>query len=607
MAQGWVVGSSGSADSTYSGVLGPYTMSTSNYVQVRMLYKIYRRETSYQVWYKIQFHRTNTGHKTYGTVRSNIFLGTTSKKKHSVKVSTSNSTWQNATPLTSLDDSSFSVDLASTSTASIKVGFATYADVANLATSGSVTSSGYPSSPYKSSGSITIPKAIDYTPCGTPTGVSVTDNGNGTFTISATAGSNGTANATSSVDLYYTIDGSAPTTSNYRETFNISATAGTKVSKTFSFTELSTAAASSIFGTDLAATVKLVARSRGAAGASYYSGVSSAASATFTWRGRPTIPIITSPSSTGFILPQTYGFYARWDPPQDLANNTINGYAVYLVNKTTGTVEDFATITQASQRSCWLTVGETLGEYCVEVAATCSNGVNSSTTRSAGSVTVVPLINYPEIDYYIDDYNCSAKATSVFEHRGSRRTKVYLDTGAGNVCRVYWNDVSPSRDRSVVYTVNVYLLSQSSDSVSLGTYKISNTEFYITSEMLKNGKESAELLDFDLEDEAVTLLVEVYGDASDGSFIDYSGDINRGYFNVAQASGVLQTSEVEGLTKVTRSIAFAKDSNSRWQPVKDFLIRDVDNWVSSDIRYISLLDPSGEPVVDANEEPIFIS
>lgn len=614
MATGWVVGSSGSADSTYSGVLGPYTMSTSNYVQVRMLYKIYRWETYYQVWYKIQFHRTNTGYTTEAKVRSSIFLNTTRQKTHEVQVSTSNSTWQNATPLTSLDDSSFTVNLASTSTASITVGFATYSEVANLDTSGSAHSSGYPSSRYKYSNSITIPKAIDYTACGTPTGVSVTDNGNGTFTISATAGSNGTSNATSSVDLYYTIDGSAPTTSNYRETFNIAATAGTTASKTISFTELSTAAASSIFGTDLAATVKLVARSRGAAGASYYSGVSSAASANFTWRGRPTIPVITSPPSSGFIVQQTADFEVSWLPPQDIANNTINGYIVYLVNKDSGAIEDYVTVTEASQQSCGFAVDETSGDYCVEVVASCANGITSETARSNGTIMVVPSVSYSAIDYHIDDYNCSEKATSVFAHRGEEYTKVYLDTGAGNICRIYWDDVSPSRDRPVIYYVLVFLVPQPSSYVALlgggqfeQTHRTTNTELYITSEMLKIAKEKAKALGYTLEDDTLDLIVNLYGVATDKSFIGTTAVGNKTPFKVAQASGVLKTSEVADLTKVTRSVAFVKNSDDHWQPAEDFLVREADNWVSSDIRYVSLLDSTGEPVVDINGEPVFIS
>lgn len=590
--------------------LGAYK-TASNYVEVKLEYSYSRASDgkSYTVTGTPYFHRTNTGYTTHGTVFSGLFVNGSRVATTSKYVSTSNSTWVSAGTMTYTKSG-----LSPTSDYTITIGFATCCEVANLATGKKATAYNvYPSAQTYASGSITLAKTISYTACGTPTGVSVTDNGNGTFTISATAGSNGTSNATSSVDLYYTIDGSAPSTSNYRETFNIAATAGTKVSKTFSFTELSTAAASSIFGTDLAATVKLVARSRGAAGASYYSGVSSAASATFTWRGRPTIPIITCPSSSGFILQQTYGFRASWLPPQDTANNTINGYIVYLINRSSGAIEDYVTVTDASQQNCWLTAGDTLGDYCVDVVASCANGVNSITARSSGSVTVVPIENYSSVDYHIDDYNCSEKATSVFAHR-VRREKVYLDIGAGNICRIYWDDVSPSCDRPVVYYVLVFLVSQSSDSIVLDggqagrtTYRTSNTEFYITSEMLKIGKEKAEALGYDLEDDAVTLMVDVYGVASDGSFISSSIGNNRTYFNVAQASGILKTSEVAGLTKATRSIAFAKDSNDYWQPVKDFLIRDTDNWVSSDISFVSLLDPTGEPVVDANGEPVFIS
>ena len=279
--------------------LGAYK-TASNYVEVKLEYSYSRSSdgTSYTVTGTPYFHRTNTGYTTSATVFSGLFVNGSRVATKSQYVSTSNSTWVSAGSMTYTK-----TGLSPTSDYTITIGFATCSEVANLATGKAATAYNvYPSAQTYVSGSITLAKTISYTACGTPTGVSVTDNGNGTFTISANAGSNGTSNATSSVDLYYTIDGSTPTTSNYRETFNIAATAGTKVSKTFSFTELSTAAASSIFGTDLAATVKLVARSRGAAGSSYYSGVSSAASATFTWRGRPTIPIITSPSSTGFIL-----------------------------------------------------------------------------------------------------------------------------------------------------------------------------------------------------------------------------------------------------------------------------------------------------------------
>lgn len=583
--------------------LGAYK-TASNYVEVKLEYSYSRSAdgTSYTVTGTPYFHRTNTGYTTSATVFSGLFVNGTRVATKSQYVSTSNSTWVSAGSMTYTK-----TGLSPTSDYTITVGFATCSEVANLATGKKATSYNvYPSSATYTSGSITLPKTITYTACGTPTDVKITTTNTGTFTISAKAGSNGTTNATSSVDLYYTIDGTNPTTSNYRETFNISATAGTTVSKTFTFAELSESAAASLFGTDLAATVKLVARTRGAAGSSYYSSVSSVASATFTWRGRPSIPVITHPTAAGISITNDNEFFVSWNPPQKLANNALTGYIVYLVNKQTGTTVDYGT-TSATTNSYWFSTSSlTPGEYIIQLVA-CGH-LNSATAVSDGVITILPTGNcLPTITYNFDDLNCAAKETNVFSFRGERRARTFLDVGAGNICRVYWDDPSQPYLKVSLYDIYVSVFSSSSDSYLLYNTTVSKPEFYLTSDILRNGLEMIKSENGATFDDLLTLNVHINASSPNGAWTgSMSGSISD-IFTVIKASGTLMETGADGaIPKLTRAIAFAKNNKGTWQPVEEFFARgNNDEWIPSDVRYATLLTPNGDVVLDYNSiQPI---
>ena len=580
--------------------LGAYK-TASNYVEVKLEYSYSRSSdgTSYTVTGTPYFHRTNTGYTTSGTVFSGLFVNGTRVATKSQYVSTSNSTWVSAGSMTYTK-----TGLSPTSDYTITIGFATCCEVANLATGKTATAYNvYPSSATYTSSSITLPKTITYTACGTPTDVKITTTSTGTFTISAKAGSNGTTNATSSVDLYYTIDGTNPTTSNYRETFNISATAGTTVSKTFTFTELPTSAATSLFGTDLAATVKLVARTRGAAGSSYYSGVSSVASANFTWTGRPTVPKITSPTAAGYTVSQDYGFRAQWEPPENLANNTISGYIVYLIREDTGDIADYATITGSSQRSYWFDSSSLEpGRYKIDVTACCSNGINSASAVSDGVITVVPTGSYlPDAIINVDDFGCASKETGVFAHR-IHREHTFLDVGAGSIFRAYWDDVSQPYNHVIYYDVAVYAVSDSSDSFLMFADTTSKTEFYLHSETLRTSIKNLEKLGYTF-DTLLPLHIVVTAVGSLNRNSCYSTAERT--VAVTKAGGLLYTvPTASGIPKTSRAIAYIHN-NDNWQPIEALSARQENTWVSSDIRYTSLLDMNGEPIVDSSGERIF--
>jgi hypothetical protein len=71
------------------------------------------------------------------------------------------------------------------------------------------------------------------TAASTPT---ITDNVNNTFTISGTVGKSGTNNAMQTATLYYTLDGTDPTSSSTRKTVSLTTTSGAAYSNTYSIT-----------------------------------------------------------------------------------------------------------------------------------------------------------------------------------------------------------------------------------------------------------------------------------------------------------------------------------------------------------------------------------
>lgn len=72
---------------------------------------------------------------------------------------------------------------------------------------------------------------------GTKPSIVLKDNGNNTVTISGALGTNGDSNTIESATLYYTIDGSDPSSSSTRKSFTLSASSGSSYSKSIDITK----------------------------------------------------------------------------------------------------------------------------------------------------------------------------------------------------------------------------------------------------------------------------------------------------------------------------------------------------------------------------------
>ena len=177
--------------------LGPYNSDgQGSSVQSKLTYSVSRNATSYTVSFSLIFNRTNTysGSPTKGTATGYVYLNgsqiaTNTKTGFTVPNDKSNAV---------LVSGSKTVSLSALSSGSFTIGYS--------CKKGSTGSSAYFAVSKKTSGSISV--GAYATGVGKPT-VTISDNGNNTFSIKATKGSSGTNNAAKSVSgIGYSFDNS---------------------------------------------------------------------------------------------------------------------------------------------------------------------------------------------------------------------------------------------------------------------------------------------------------------------------------------------------------------------------------------------------------------
>ena len=181
----------------YMATLGPYNSDgQGSSVQSKLVYSVTRNATSYTIDYSLIFNRTNTweGEPTSGTATGYVYYN---GSQIATKTNT-NFTVPNNKSDAVLVSGRKKVNLSALSSSSFTIGYS--------CTRGNTASSAYFIVSKKTSGSIAV--SAYATGVGTPS-VSITDNGNNTFSISATKGSNGTNNTATGVGgISYSFDNS---------------------------------------------------------------------------------------------------------------------------------------------------------------------------------------------------------------------------------------------------------------------------------------------------------------------------------------------------------------------------------------------------------------
>lgn len=461
-----------------------------------------------------------------------------------------------------------------------------------------------------------------YSKCGIPSSVSIVDCLDNTVDIKVVLGSDGTNNKALHFEALITYDGTTPSLTNYayRHISNgvYSDASGTKEYLQLSFKGLNQAAIQSIFGTAGTCTIKAIIRTVGEAGSNYYSDFTSVKSATFTWHGDPTMPIITAPKASGDTT-GTFGYTVAWEPSTAGINNKIIGYKVGLYNVTKNELVTEATTTGLSYT---FTQGFDYSyEYSFYVIPLCTYSVREIKAIS-GVLHILLLSKFGN-----DNFTITASDGNTIPSADLLGNKTYVDIGSGTVLKLSWvfNTLYGS-NKVDYYSLFIGAQSTSTGNVTaLFNDKIGNVnEFYITSDLLKQVNLSKYTLRGYLK--AHSIYGETYSGVSDVFFYDIIKGcgtftkVSDGYKQPIMKRALAFTKlnylaltdtegkallDSEGKQLYVKS-SRAQDNGSGWSLMQNFYSKNSSGyWKQSDIRYEVLIDTSGEIITDINNEPVY--
>lgn len=297
--------------------LGPYasTGNSSGYVKSQLDYSFTRNSTGYTITATIKFQRTNnySGTPTRGTANGTIYvngssIGSSGNKSFTVP---------NDKSLVSLYTATKTISLGATSSGSFTIGYSVS------------TPSGSGNNPYfnvstKTSGSVSVPAYTTVTACGAPiwkTGNGATfygnaAGGNGKVTVTWNAGTAGTGNSVTGyiIQARYPKGGTQNTyEDSWYEKWNSTGTSATLIFDGWA-------------NTTYPCDIQLRIRTKGSAGASYYSGWSSTIYVRSLARTKCGAPTSITTSST-YANPGD-SVTISWSGASSGTNNAINGYEI---------------------------------------------------------------------------------------------------------------------------------------------------------------------------------------------------------------------------------------------------------------------------------------
>jgi hypothetical protein len=499
----------------------------------------------------------------------------------------------------------------------------------------------------EASGSIPVSTSVDATPCGIPSIVRAVDSKNNIIDVSCLVGANGTSSTAEGVELFITCDGSEPSLTNYKYKYVLWGNAGNKVSTSISFADLPEASAVKIFGNTYANTVKISARTFGDVESTYNSAMVYQ-TVPFTWHGRCSAPTITVPERNGRLIGPNADYRVVWEPGGNGINNSVAKYSVAVNNLTTGRiVATYSTVNLYCDIPSNIFTANSI--YRFDVSAIGTYGTLGSVAASSGPLTIktVTKLSAPVL--------CLNDSTTIpsIEHS---EDKIYVDIGSGNVLKISWD--TPATAGNIVDSYKLYILYYDCVSASyklLYSENVGNVnEFYVKSSIFSSVSQAF-------------LKIQVYIEALSKYGTAYSSVSNMVFASVSKGSGIyVKVSDGYSQPIMKRALAFTQlpcnpvlvdggtaltddygeviytktssvqDEGSGWALMQEFYVAlskgapdtpkafldangaeftdaagrtlavGANSFVRSDIMFEILMDENGEPVLDNNDEYIYV-
>ena len=442
---------------------------------------------------------------------------------------------------------------------------------------------------------------VSTTACAAPTSLTISNSTTNNVTCSCKVGTSGTGNSATGVDFYITFDGSTPSTSNYHYTAYVAGSASASVSTSINLASYSQPTWEAYFGTDCIGTVKAVARTRGAAGASYYSGTNSVASNTsITYKGAPKTPaVITSPKSKvikGKDLDDSC--FVGWNTATAGVNDTIGSYTVYVYNASTDAlVTSYNTGTTRYKYipNSVFTAGNT---YYFKVRATsAASGLYVDSLASG-------LAEFKNItSFSLPPITVTNAGTVPTTNINGEET--FLNIGTGDVLKISWPTPTASNNEISYYYVEISpsendsYYTDGTDGYFYYVYNGNANELYIPAANLNSGGPGIHKLALYFE---VGSKFGFYYGAYEYDFAEYTfvNDCHGAYIKLDREHGYPQP-------VMKRAVAFVKDQASgEWKLCQGAFHKDpAGEWKTGDISYEVLMDQNGEIITDSSNEPIY--
>lgn len=472
------------------------------------------------------------------------------------------------------------------------------------------------------------------TKCTSPSSLTVTDLANNTVELSCVSGSSGTGNAVSGVEFLITFDGTIPSISNYHCRKLVSCDAKSTAKVSLSFEKNSRTGIEKLLGADCKGDIKFIARTRGAAGASYYSDyTTTTGSGSFIWYGGySSLPIFITPNAAESKKDfNNTGFSVSWTPATPNINDSVLKYELKVYNPADSMDDAIHTYDVYPANSN----GNFLMSYYINFTDTDADNnfiIKPYDTYIFSVKTITHRTDIPEVystPITIEPINkLSSPVIRVSEGLtvpsvtlGSRTT--YINTGTGDVLKLSWDILEP--ELTNFYTLDISYFDKSGTSHALA-YSIDIgkvNEYCLSAELLNSVPLDSYELAIKLT--ARSIYGFVYNSVSDtvylnikngcGIYAKVSGGNDQPLMKRAAAlARVSDQSEDAGLLLSSDSFELVASDTQYlavdvqvWSIMSDFYKRNSnDTWDLSDITYEVLLDSNNEPITISTGELIYI-